>query len=172
VLTVKAHPSLAAVGADVALERVECVLGRHVRPGSDPWAELFDRPADELQAEFVANWIDAFSTPGSSLLASVVEDAKANPLPIGTKYRRIANYLLFLNVVYRLGRIKGRSSVRLGTRQIGAAMALSYDTIANYAKMASDEGLISKTEDAVYRPGGGGRLAEYSVNLSAFQFEN
>jgi hypothetical protein len=59
----------------------------------------------------------------------------------------------------------------LGTRQIGAAMGLSYDTIANYAKMASDEGLILKTGDAVYRPGGGGRLAEYRVDPAAFQFE-
>ena len=109
-----------------------------------------------------------YSAAGKPLLESIAAEAKLDTTPMPTKAKG-PNYLWFLRICHRLQCMKGnRATVLLSTRQVGRVMGMSHDRIADFIAMAAGEGLLKKTADHVYVPGGVGRCAEFRVDLSRF----
>lgn len=162
------HPSLRGASPQEALRQVETILKAIVGDGAtDPWAFLFERPAEELKVEFLTNWLTVFSIPGVPFLKSLVDRGIADPIEIETGYDHLPIYRRFLDLLYRLGTIRGSVPVRLCTDAIGKLLGVSYDSIARYLQLAAADDLIALTSKAVRKKGG--KCAEYKIFAEAFK---
>ena len=163
---VKGHPAMRGVSRKAALAQVQAILDKRPPPdGADAWQDALGVGSEQARREFQDAWDEAYALPGEPLLAPVIAEARANPIPFPTDYEG-QEFGTFLTAVARLQVMRGRSPVMVSTADFGEALGLSPRTIATYRDWAVRERYMAKVKEAQFRSSGGGKCAEYLFDLT------
>jgi hypothetical protein len=157
---IKWHPATAKLAPTDAWEATCSALVEHDIEQPRLGADL---DSEDGAVDFCAKWEKARFPFGGDPVELAFQEAGQGYLTTQTK--RPGRYSLFLTVAALLQLERGCRPILLPVHRLAELFDCRPMTVSAWLRWASDDGVLVKVAEHQFRPGGGGRAAEYLLGL-------